>query len=211
MGNHEDRIRRLAAEFFAESTSYAPALNVYAFAFLDKDQRRGTYISGGGNGDRLSVIADLVRQYTTMHNLNMDEVLATIKTMTEEDQLHWDVPPVGGLDAVPLVRMRIESVRSSGHRVGWTKHVTRINKEAKAGYVFEGEFLNDGTLYDLKPGSVLVQKRPAGSVRDNRWEGWVMKLCPDGTFEGIACGDWFKDHLRLRDAAAEALAEKGVD
>jgi hypothetical protein len=206
MGNHEDRIRRLTQEIFAEGVEHAPGINVFAFAFLDKDQRRGTYISGGGNSDRLSIIADLVRQYTTMHNLNMDEVLATIKAMAQESQLSWDVPPVGGMDDVPCVRVRVENLKSSGHRVGWTKHVTAVNTAMQGGYAFEGMFLEDGKLYDLKPGAVLVQKRPAGSVKDGRWDGWVMKLQSDGTFEPIATGDWFKDHLTLRDAAEEALA-----
>jgi hypothetical protein len=208
MGNHEDRIRRLMARFADENhrPDRMTPLSAYAFAFLDKDRRRGTYISGGGNRDRLSVIADLVRQYTTMHNLNMDEVLATIKSMTEETQAEWEVPPVGGMDDVPLVRVRIEDLESSGHRVGWTKRVTHVNKEAGVGYAFEGEFLADGTLYDLKPGMVLIQKCPAGSVKDNRWDGWVMKLKPDGTFECLANGDWYKDHLMLRDAVEKALA-----
>ncbi len=205
MGNHEDRIRRLAAEFFDESTGHAPALNVYAFAFLDKDQRRGTYISGGGNRDRLSVIVDLVRQYATMHNLDMDALLATIKDMATEPQAEWEVAPVGGMDDVPLVRVRIECAKSSGHRVGWVKQVTGIDKTKRGGYAFEGMFLDDGKLYDLKPGTVLIHTRPAGSVKDNRWEGWAGRLKSDGTFEPIANGDWFKDHLMLRDAVEEAL------
>jgi hypothetical protein len=142
-----------------------------------------------------------------MHNLNMDEVLATIKAMAQESQLSWDVPPVGGMDDVPCVRIRIENAKTSGHRVGWTKHVIHVDKTKKNGYAFEGEFLEDGTLYDLAPGSVLIQKRPVGSVRDNYWTGQVFRLKADGTFEHLADGDWYKDHLTLRDAAAEALQQ----
>lgn len=101
----------------------------------------------------------------------------------------------------------IQNNTASGHRTGWTKHVTAVDIAKSNGYAFEGEFLNEGEA-ELPTGAVIVQKNPMGSVKNNWFEGVCSVVQPDDTLLEIATNDWHTEFITFRNAVAAQLGKK---
>lgn len=102
------------------------------------------------------------------------------------------------------VRIVIENPTASGHRLGWSKHVTFVDSTKTNGYAFGGKFLNNGE-YDLPLGAVVVEKAPSGPANRPSDTGYCYRVAPDGPErldEGL---DWDKQFLTFRDLVADAL------
>ena len=84
--------------------------------------------------------------------------------------------------SITSIRIRYEVPVGSGRRRGWGKVVTSVDTTKTNGYAFEGEFLGDGEV-DLPLGTVIVEKYPAGSVKNSYWQWTVGRVSEAGEIE----------------------------
>lgn len=81
-----------------------------------------------------------------------------------------------------LVRLSWSADTASGHRRGWGKIVTGVNRGLRGGYAVDGDFLRDGAQ-ELPDGAVLLDMTPAGSAKrqENLYSlAWVDPTTEDG-------------------------------
>ena len=111
------------------------------------------------------------------------------------------------------VRIKVKSKEASGRRRGWFRHVTDVDQSKTNGYAFEGNFLGDGKEHDLPIGAVVVEKAPAGSVKNGYWEAHIHIVRPDGLEKVTADDDydWVEDFLSFRDKVAEYVNEQNQE
>ena len=77
--------------------------------------------------------------------------------------------------------MRIQYTKpvASDKRCGWGKIVSEIIENESYGYAFHGKFLNEGE-HDLPEGTVVIEQRPGGSIR-NSYKIWCLgQVTQDG-------------------------------
>jgi len=80
--------------------------------------------------------------------------------------------------------VKITLATASGQRVGWAKHVTKINEGQKGGYAYEGEFLRSGQA-ELPVGAVLIYINPEGSVAHQYQSAKVRRVLAGGELETV--------------------------
>ncbi|MYA30635.1 MAG: hypothetical protein F4Y31_05305 [Gammaproteobacteria bacterium] len=100
--------------------------------------------------------------------------------------------------------------RESGRRKGWGKHVTGVDAQKKNGYAFEGAFLNTGEN-ELPVGAAIIEKNPAGSVKNFYYVWRLGYVAGDGAIEWDE-GEWNRsEFISFRNRVAERVAGETPD
>ena len=100
--------------------------------------------------------------------------------------------------------------RESGRRKGWGKHVTGVDAQKKNGYAFEGAFLNTGEN-ELPVGAAIIEKNPAGSVKNFYYVWRLGYVAGDGAIEWDK-GEWNRsEFISFRNRVAERVAGETPD
>ncbi|XAI95424.1 hypothetical protein [Microcystis phage Mvi-JY20] len=108
------------------------------------------------------------------------------------------------------VRIQITNVRESGHREGWTKQVTTVDRTKQNGYSLIGKFLSNG-LHELQVGEVIVRQDPTGSVKHGGKKGSVGFVTREGEIEWTLTDvDWHTQFLLIRDEVERLLITSSV-
>lgn len=97
------------------------------------------------------------------------------------------------------IRVTIEKPTGSGHREGWWKQVSGIDRSKNGGWAITGDFL-DGGEQDIPVGAVLVCCDPRGSARHG-WKGVSVHLAsPTGLelIKGEGCDEYGDFDLRKK-------------
>jgi hypothetical protein len=112
------------------------------------------------------------------------------------------------------VRIKLKAVNTSGNRNSWFKLVTSVDRSKRDGYAFGGEFIKAGVEIDLPVGSIILEKEPTGSVKNNGNDGNVYKVVAEPDSENNSRNphlelqfyyDWRREFLSLRDKLADLL------
>jgi hypothetical protein len=108
------------------------------------------------------------------------------------------------------MRIKIDDYRTSGRRSSWWKHVTNVDTSKSNGYAFDGEFLAAETEYDLPVGSIVIECRPDGSVKNSSKIGYIYEVRQDEN--ELACishsYDWRGEFLSFRDLVADKINQE---
>ena len=105
-----------------------------------------------------------------------------------------------------MVRVYIQLKCTSGRRKSWYKKVNSVDTKKTNGYAFEGDFLSEGE-HDLNEGDIIIEKVPAGSVKDGGFGANIYRVGND--LELVTqYQTWSKNFLSFRDKVAELLNEK---
>jgi hypothetical protein len=106
------------------------------------------------------------------------------------------------------MRLKIENVRASGRRTGWSKRVENVDESKENGYAFDGEFLPDRKEIEIPVGAIVIQKNPKGSVKNGYNEGKIYRVSEEGSLVDLHPEvefNWRNDFLTFRDHVAEAI------
>jgi hypothetical protein len=103
-----------------------------------------------------------------------------------------------------LVRLKITDSTASGHRKGWLKQVTSVDKTKVNGDAFAGDFLREGVCA-LPLGAIVVEQFPTGSVKNGVDKGEAYRVETSGLVSFATADDWRRNFLDFRDAVAAAL------
>ena len=104
-------------------------------------------------------------------------------------------------------RIKIESSYYSGNRKPWYKLVTSVDTEKTNGYAFDGYFIEINKETDVEMGSIIIECRPTGSVKNWGKEGIIHKVVDGGIDPISAAYNYMKDFLSFRDAVAAELKQ----
>lgn len=105
-------------------------------------------------------------------------------------------------------RVTFKSDYYSGNRKSWYKLIDSVDTDKTNGYAFDGEFLQNGSQYDLEIGSIVLECRPTGSVKHSGKKGLIYKITPEGPEDITSNPDgynWKTDFLTLRDELHELI------
>lgn len=102
-------------------------------------------------------------------------------------------------------RIKIKPEYFSGNRKSWFKLVSDVDTEKTNGYAFSGYFIEANKEIDIEIGSIIVECRPSGSVKNWGKKGIIHKVIEEGIEEISLEYDYMKDFLSFRDAVAVEL------
>jgi len=82
----------------------------------------------------------------------------------------------------------IPSYFTSGSRKSWYKHVTAVDSSKTNGYAFDGDFVKDEVMLEF--GSIIIEKRPHGSVKNGYWSWVIYEVAEKITPNTIEIDSW---------------------
>lgn len=101
-----------------------------------------------------------------------------------------------------FVRIKIDGYSTSGDRKSWFKTIKEVDLSKKDGYAFIGNFLTPDKEYDLKEGTIIIEKRPEGSVKHYSYSAHIYVVENQDIILKKSYNDWYKDFLSFRDEVA---------
>lgn len=114
------------------------------------------------------------------------------------------MPPKKGKNDMKT-RIKIKPEYFSGNRKSWFKLVSDVDTEKTNGYAFNGDFIEINKETDVEIGSIIIECRPSGSVKNWGKKGIIHKVIENDIEEISHEYDYMKDFLSFRDAVAAEL------
>jgi hypothetical protein len=99
----------------------------------------------------------------------------------------------------------------SGRRTGWARTVRDLDRSRVGAKALVGEYLQDEVETELEVGTLVLQVKPIGSVKNGFDGAALYRVSEQGRLEPCPCSadglywDWRKQWLSIADAVAEEL------
>ena len=101
-------------------------------------------------------------------------------------------------------RLKLKRQSASGGRKSWYKALDEIDTSKSYGYAFKGDFLPSEREIDVPVGTIIIEGRQFGSVK-NPWQEYIAKrVTAEGKNETIARGNK-QNFLSFRDTVNKEL------
>lgn len=104
------------------------------------------------------------------------------------------------------MRFKIKSEYYSGNRKSWYKAIESVDQTKTNGYCFDGEFVKADIEIEYPEGTIIIECRPTGSVKNGGKLGVIHTVTSKG-LEEIAEFDYKRNFLSFRDAVADLINE----
>lgn len=98
------------------------------------------------------------------------------------------------------VRICWKQPHASGHRTGWARSFTSIDKSIRGAKAFIGEYLKCGYEIDLKIGSYIIEVYPTGSVKHSCDHVKLLRVSETGELKQVGDSyEWREQYLSFVD------------
>lgn len=103
------------------------------------------------------------------------------------------------------LRITYKKPEASGRRSGWAKVIVGV-LDGVGARGFDGDYLTHGNQVDIPDGSLVLEVRPLGSVKNGYEQAYIYRATPEGFQEIFSC-DWRKKFLDLKDFVVKQLQQ----